>query len=111
MKFWEALKALEEGKWVSRKHFDRFKPIRNLSEMAFFLADCCVDEMVNRLNAEWELYEEPKRTYSFMEVVQGLKEGKMFRRRYMQGFLRKETLHFASFKIEDFEATDWEEVE
>lgn len=35
----------------------------------------------NNMNKEWEIYEEPEKTYTFMEVVKGLREGKKFRRK------------------------------
>ncbi len=71
----------------------------------------------------------PEKTYTFMEVVQGLKEGKKYRRVWWSktGFLflpptsvmpgnpphivyHSEKDDYNIFTIDDFEATDWVEV-
>lgn len=120
MKFWEAMKALEEGKKVKRNdlHEDRF-----LSKDAITGTEYEID-----ITTEWEL-----KNLSFAEVVLGLKEGKE------RWYMRKEwvgmhiqywppdaerncnggivvfgndmILNHVFFNCEDFEATDWIEVE
>ena len=67
----------------------------------------------------WELYEEPQKTYSFMEVVKQLKEGKKFeRKKWTNSYVRilhgnvlriREDLGYC-LSLEDFEAADWIEV-
>jgi hypothetical protein len=76
-----------------------------------------------RKENEWELYEEPQRALSFLEIVQGLKEGKRFVRENWiapeawveadaQGnihFHDKRKLPF-TWTIADIESRDWVEV-
>ena len=112
--------ALEEGKKVRRKNWPSKEYIHNWKQEDgsewMICASIC-------LNSEWELYEEPEKTYSFMEVVKGLKDGKKFKRKtwgewyifycltgatlYVQG---KQKIDFSPYSIESFEATDWVEV-
>lgn len=122
MRFSEAMKALEEGKRVRPKywHKDCFLcrgsdgTIVDAAKSSMF----CIEEWSLM---EWELYEEPEKTYTFMEVVQGLKEGKRFKRKdwgdwflaysqctYIEG--KGIPPCFAPFTIENFEANDWIEV-
>jgi hypothetical protein len=106
MKFWEGMKALDEGKkvrgiewpvkeWISASDESDALPSLHLSSLR---------------QMEWELYEELEQTLSFVEVLKGLKEGKRFKRLGMAGHLGKEHLPCVQFRIEDLEATDWVEV-
>lgn len=118
MRFHEAMKLLEEGKkvrckeWVEEYFISSSE--ENLSEgMDIFWFH----------EKEWELYEEPKKTYTFAEVVRGLKEGKKFTRKgWGDVFVKLENHMIFSYTgdaclgirwfsfIEDLEATDWVEV-
>ncbi len=123
MKFWEAMKALEDGKkvkckWWPECHF--------VSKNGFYMG-LCLMHIIDAIDKEWELCEEPCKTYSFSEVMKGLKEGKKFRRLSWQEnttsygerpIMMYETGHidFASGSkvyrccMQDYEATDWIEV-
>lgn len=118
MKFWEAMKALEEGNKVRVKEWSPgaywwFKSSSSL--------DATITDIFILSTKEWELYEEPQKTYSFSEVVKGLKLGKKFRRKsfpdcpaiYLlkgEGDIYISGECWGSSSIEDFEATDWIEV-
>lgn len=129
MKFWEAMKALEEGKKVRPRDYPSsyyvyVGPRNNLCVHSpqgdFDKADC----PLNRVYIdEWELYEEPEKTYTFMEVVKGLREGKSFVRagrdvpdaisshhKRWPGSYIFTALEPSHFTLEDLEATDWVEV-
>jgi hypothetical protein len=123
MRFSEAMKALEEGKkvracswpvaeWLSNADESDALPCLHLSSLW-----CC----------EWELYQEPEQTFSFAEVVKGLKEGKKFSRAAWKDrdshLEATECIYFPSKKkinnqhgklcalwLEDYEATDWVEI-
>ena len=113
MKFWEAMKALEEGKRVRKKNWNKQSWIdRNSSHCGQ-----TYEIPLPPSGDEWELYEEPERTLSFLEVVAGLKEGKKFRRMSwhsefivkiepMTGFI----LFSQPIFPQDFLANDWIEV-
>lgn len=115
MKFWEAMKALEEGKKVRASNWEKEVWIDKDSDQTGL-------PMILNLFAlhEWELYEEPEKTYSFMEVVQGLREGRKFVRKghasdlalFVMGFeiYPRSKFGIQNMRMEDFEATDWIEV-
>lgn len=120
MKFWEAMKALEEGKKVRCKRWLpghlMCKKSDNTSANDRRDFWFCIDE-------EWELYEEPERSLSFMEMVAALKEGKRFIRKcwiFPESWIEADTqgnVHFHDEKrllfawtTRDIEATDWIEV-
>lgn len=118
MKFWEAMKALEEGKKVRKKRWekDAFLPTRRNLDGSEWIILATIG-----LNEDWELYEEPEQTYSFMEVVKGLKEGKEFRRKswpnkeysiklFVPGIMNSKTASACYLYPEDFEASDWVEI-
>lgn len=110
MKFWEAMKALEEGKRIRPKGWDR--------ELGLHIQK----DFKHWIDTEWELYEEPQQTFSFMEMIAKLKEGKRFRRKVWDAEDSLElhssgTVDFSSTlcytwdpSLSDFEATDWIEV-
>ena len=107
MKFWEAMKALEEGNAVRCKAWMShcFMHLRQAAQNPHMGIILWTDT-----SEEWELHEEPEKAFSFAEVVKGLKEGKKFRRHGMAGYLGREHLPMAQFRVEDFEANDWVEV-
>ena len=110
MKFSEAMKALEEGKKVRREDW-------NEGCFVYVLNDSVFDEKGSSrsiyLSApfleNWELYEEPVKTYSFIEAVQLMKEGKTIKRKYWGSWYSMRITYDYTFKFttEDIEATDW----
>ena len=58
MKFWEAMKALEEGKKVRKKTWneDCYLTIKN----NHFVDEWDDDEITFSLDGDWEIYEEKK---------------------------------------------------
>lgn len=117
MKFWEAMKDLEEGKMVKCKHWPEqcFMHPSQQSQCEYTGIIAWKD-----INGEWELCEEPEQTLSFAEVVKGLKEGKKFRRTswdvysvltiHPSGVIDFTDTNEWGARPEDFEATDWVEV-
>jgi len=119
MKFWEAVKALQEGKKVRGVQWTVGLYINTIS----YSDGDSVDFLSLReaLGIEWELYEEAVKTYSFAEIVPFIKARKRVKR-----LSSKQTVYFEDSvgkilvypfghawvcKIEDFEATDWIIVE
>lgn len=108
MKFWEAMKALEEGKkitcleWAgtSGDYIDKERLLAN---------DYAYEGPFSHWQSEWELYEEPVQTFTFIQVIQGLKEGKGFKRKSWEHpdcvLYNKNRNIFLI--LEDFEANDW----
>lgn len=118
MKFSAAIKALEEGKKIRCCLWEKGEFWSSYSTFKEVWSDC--EYRVKRMmKEEWELYEEPQKTYSFAEVVKGLREGKKFRRTKdhismdarENGSVQYSGVGLArGFFLEDFEATDWVEV-
>ncbi len=121
MKFWEALKELEQGKRICHTHFNDI--LKTKEQLSRFLANCCPDAILSHLCADWEVVEEPKPTFSFMEIVGLIKKETEFKRPHWQkgkyffldedGYIR---LNIYGGKphhltIEDIEANDWVEVD
>ncbi len=122
MKFWEAVKNLQEGKRVRCCYWDA----HHFWDMLIFQDRCQMGFSSANIEEEWELYEEPALT--FTQVIEGLKDGKRFRRRgwknarnirvcpYMKEngmnalIDHDDTMIGAILHLQDFEATDWEEV-
>lgn len=129
MKFWEAMKALEEGKKVRCKTWSKGgniyielpigSPNKFLSESGRSAQLCISSDL--HLFDEWELYEEPVKTYSFIEILPFLKDGKKARRNCFRGdahiYLKKTgRISWSNgdnfpFSFQDFEVTDWILVE
>ena len=116
MKFWEAMKAIEEGKKVRSKDWPQTQWVAK-GDMADTFDRSSVDE--------WELYEEPEQLFTFMQVLPMLRAGRKFRRNnktwiidgyiYMfgndpEGFLHNHLNFLCALTLADFEATDWVEV-
>ncbi len=125
MKFWEAMKCFDEGEkircpeWAKNEYWTLTLSDSNIWNDAFYRMKLCV-------LCDWELYKEPGLT--FTQVIEGLKDGKRFRRRgwknarnirvcpYMKEngmnalIDHDDTMIGAILHLQDFEATDWEEV-
>lgn len=113
MKFSEAMAALEEGKKVRCKHWAKDEYI-DVNRAGAMIALPCKDE--------WEIYEEPEKLLTFVEVVKGLKEGKRFRRRFWANeyaiipgdqileFKEQSGDFEITLRLKDFETTDWVQV-
>lgn len=119
MKFWEAMKALEEGKKVRKSEWDpKYYLVKDKN------SGNIVDEE-NNLHADckqyddWELYEEPVKQYNFLEAVHLMKKGNVMRREcwrtgfiHSDGLIFKEKIH-NKFQpiVDDIVAKDWVVVE
>lgn len=138
MKFWEAMKALDEGKMVRAECFDEIQALENYHGEVGYKegSDFRSCDIFSVFNEKWELYEEPEHTFSFAEVVKGLKDGKRFRRKGWHEDMAiccytyqklpgesvddqdlvgyrdqiEEELEPIVFSVGDFEATDWVEM-
>lgn len=118
MRFSEAIAALEEGKKIRNSEWIKGKWVSqegaDSDETIYYIP-------LDQMKDDWELYEEPKPTLTFAQVVEGLKQGKKFRRSswsinrsistvpvnphiIISWTHDKETYPFS---VEDFEATDW----
>lgn len=118
MKFWEAMKALEEGKKVRCAQWPNncydSQSGNNVPYSCYSLSHWSQES--------WELYEEPELLLTFAEVVKGLKEGKRFRRErwvpiayIVAGSWPSRAVLLCegspiNLALEDFEACDWVEV-
>ncbi len=127
MRFWEAMRDLEEGKKVRLKEWaadcylqlDLDGTIFDESNGSAF----CIEEWALM---EWELYEESIKLYTFAQVVKGLRYGKRFRRKHSTWPIQMElalnlthprmsseeifSIVLSEMSIEDFVANDWIEV-
>jgi hypothetical protein len=119
MKFWEAMKAMEEGKkvrctcWAKDSYVDQ----GSLTQGEVFSIGLLMNE-------KWELYEETLTFLSFAQVMQGLKEGRKFRRKSWKGNIyigwhnvsefwsAGKGNHFSILvpTMDLFVSSDWEEV-
>jgi len=110
MKFWEAMKALDEGKHVRCKEWEE-------RERTALVGIKILDNLWSFINKEWEVCDETKYV-GIQEVVEGLKSEKKFSRKTWEitrhdyrpslKFLGGSSENILS--IEDFFATDWYEV-
>jgi hypothetical protein len=120
MKFWEAMKALEEGNKVRCLSWekDNILPYEHEDDPNCITVHIDWERL---LKTDWEIYEAPAKTYTFMEAVKLMKEGKTMRRiiwntyeyiRFKGGMIMDEgETPDMRFIDEDFEATDWIVVE
>lgn len=108
MKFWEAMRSLEEGLAVRRIDW----------EAGLLPADVKSSKYAKDFAEDWELY--TTRGLSFPQVLDGLKTGKFFRRpSYRSDVYIKmkkngricwnDNRNFP-ISIQDFECLDWREV-
>lgn len=123
MKFWEAMKALEEGKKVRIKIWNsgEYCHIDGCNIGLGFFESMTGITTRNAINLEWEFYEEPVKTYTFQEIIPFLREGKRVKRSSWNNFeyiLEMEVDGFIFntrsgliLLIEDLEADDWIVVE
>lgn len=124
MKLWEALKEAKQGKRIRR--FDHQEPMTWV-ELCEFFTNCCWDEVNSHFcSDEWEVFEKPIKTYSFMEILPYLNEWKKFSRKkwepsdvYLGSFrdaidagMRIGLMNnsYRTLRIEDYQANDWYEV-
>lgn len=121
MRFHEAMKALEEGKNVRSKdwHKNAYVGPSKFIELpinTFLIAE---SDIFESFKSEWELFEEPEQLLNFAQVVEGLKQGKHYKRKSWpdgsrmfenEGFFIKDGAGTVLIKLEDVEATDWVEV-
>jgi len=115
MKFWEALaEQTKKGGRIKRTHhFFSSTDEKILSSSLVSVDDINADD--------WELYEESVKTYTFMEAVKLMKDGKRVKRAQWNDSIRKEDdLYFYWSRIGsgrfcptigDAEANDWILVE
>lgn len=126
MKFWQAMKALEEGKMVrSCNDPEGHYVFKTIDQVILIAAEKSYDKSTSPLGSmilqDWELYEEPEKELTFAEVIKGLKKWKRFRRKSWPNI--DYCIHVTAIGIcesytskawfaypEDFEATDWVEV-
>lgn len=123
MKFWEAMREMQEnGEKVRLKGWPSFTYmyLKN-GELLLYQDERSVSgDLPGLITQVWDLYAEPKRTYTWVDVVKGWKEGKIYTRlssnqewRFYDEELNcivDEDNVEAAFSIDDFEATDWIEV-
>jgi hypothetical protein len=127
MKFWEAIKALEEGKKIRRTYWPKSEYHYLWSETNRAICETTLPANIARLNLlnswlsdEWELYQDPVQLCTFAEVIKGLREGKSYKRhgwetdcaircKHPHCFVTNEK-EAENFTLEDFEANDWVEV-
>lgn len=114
MKFWEAMKALEEGKKVRNINWDKegFIYLDEYSvcdENNFDVDDSVIDGYF--VTSEWEIYKEPVKTYTFLEMIEQVKFGKSAYRKDWLVTRRAISKDVGDFSIEDTEAKDWIVVE
>lgn len=127
MKFWEALKALEEGGMIrcvewpkGSKIVKSGQGIQFSGSFEFFEHQAPFDEWVRSecIEFDWELYfPENTKFIPFTEVLVGLREGKSYRRKDWDfccfSSLNKVcfSVHpYRDLSIEDMTADDWVEV-
>lgn len=116
MKFWEAMKALEEGKRVRMCQWPKESYI-HINITNYIENEKYDDCSINFTSGEWELYVEPVKTYTFQEIIPFLKEGKKVNRvknktypiemdgKYCYFSTRGASAYL--FSMEDLEANDW----
>lgn len=117
MKFWEAMRELENGKKVCLRGSEPNTYLEK-RERIFYFGNW--NPLGSHFYSEWELYEEPERMLSFSEMVAGLKQGKRFIRPNMNhpfclGMLGNKIVYcdigvVHGLSLEDIEAADWVEV-
>lgn len=109
MKFWEAMKAMEEGSRVRAKSWQ--------PQCFIALSQHTQSQAMGLLywtdaKDEWEFFQEPETT--FPNVIKGLLRGKKFKRKdWVLGYISNEDglfNHTNAVLLEDFLANDWVEV-
>lgn len=119
MKFWEAMKALEEGEKVRCKGCYPTMYIHKDGDNTRDKDPCLY--WTRYCHKEWEVFVGPEKSYTFMEAVKGLKEGRKYRRPVWREGCTLESggtdrivcftdVGPAIFTTDEFEAIDWIEV-
>ena len=110
MKFWEALaEQTKKGGRIKRR--DHCFSSTNENGYCFSSSPIFVDD----INADdWELYSEPVKTYTFIEAVQLMNQGKFIKRLEKNisfcakaGWMITNEDEMINISIESFLATDW----
>lgn len=123
MKFLEAIKAMEEGKKVRSIEWPREEYVF-LSKSGHIKNEENIDSNLysDSPSQEWEIYQEPEKTYTFHQALKLLKNGSIMNRKSSSGptfgvCMRDGLLYYVhrfcfplTFNLEDYEATDWIEV-
>lgn len=115
MKFWEAMKAIEDGKKVTWSGFNNGTYIDKSNIGFLCLGDFYLKDLIGN---EWELYEECPKLLNFHAVIEGLKYGRKYKRASSEWpnkalvQLKEEEFiaNFDQIQIRDIEATDWIQV-
>ena len=96
------MKALEEGKAIRCQAWEKGKFWRSpLHNNDSYRISVCMEE-------DWEVYDETPKL-NFMQVIEGLKQGKRFKRQNWD-YLYVSGSALDSLTFEDYQATDWIEV-
>lgn len=127
MKFWEAIKALEDGNKIRCKDWPGgyylYAQLNVYDERILVDEECRAIFSAIHVDKEWEIYQDPVKTYSFMESMELLKEGKKVKRKeWHSGWLTIERSCICHqdeymdpaprhFYLKDIEASDWVVVE
>lgn len=109
MRFWEALRELENGKSIIREDYEK-DPFHSLEDLAKFMSNMRSPEILGDFTSIWQLYEEPQKLLSFPEVLEGLKKGKKFKRKDWDGWINEKSFPPFMLYLSDIQATDWIEV-
>jgi hypothetical protein len=106
MKFWEAMKALEEGKKVRASHYAKGAYIFRAGRDVWTSWGSCLPSTfgISAFETEWELYEEPG--YDFEWALSQVKAGKRVARNAYPGLVYSKTDN-ATVSLSDMAATDW----
>lgn len=127
MKFHEAMKELEDGKKIRLFHWDKYEYIY-INSQNYVVDEVSKSYEIDRVWDNWELYEEPVKTYTFQEIIPFLKKCKKVKRNLWikEYFIYKgpdgkimstfrpsgfSGIQYTGFEIEDIEADDWTVVE
>ena len=107
MKFWEAMKALEEGKKCRACIWSEGEHVVSVSDIVYELCDTEEYRLLDLVTCDWELYEEPVKTYTFQEIIPFLRDGKRVRRLSGSSILVKGDNSGFCLTFKDVESNDW----
>lgn len=116
MKFYEALKTLEEGKKIRCVQWDK-SDYWNITDSDAKIWNDCFYRTKLAILCNWEIYDELGLCFS--EIIEGLKNGKHYRRKSWntEAYIKCSILScevtdhwdlFFKFTIDDIAAKDWE---
>ena len=123
MKFWEALRELQTGKWICLEEEEGISYISDLNELYLELYGSAAEDMSYWFESEWLSFEPDHESRRWWDVIDELKKGTKFRRKawlHPEAWVEADhsgNIHFHDechlpFKwtIQDLEAHDWIEV-